>query len=86
MTNVKVFVHATDTDVDTRAMTLAPRTCVPARLKESSLFNKELSNSNRESRNWNRELSNLFIYFSLSLNELLSSQIQIERSLIELVS
>ena len=25
MTNVKVFVHATDTDADTRAMTLAPR-------------------------------------------------------------
>ena len=35
MTNVKVFVHATDTDADadadTRAMTLAPRTYVPAR-------------------------------------------------------
>ena len=37
MTNVKVFVHATDADTDadadadTRAMTLAPRTYVPAR-------------------------------------------------------
>ena len=37
MTNVKVFVHATDADADadadtdTRAMTLAPRTYVPAR-------------------------------------------------------
>ena len=37
MTNVKVFVHATDADVDadadadTVAMTLAPRTYVPAR-------------------------------------------------------
>ena len=29
MANVKVFVHATD--ADTRAMTLAPRTYVPAR-------------------------------------------------------
>ena len=26
MANVKVFVHATDADADTRAMTLAPRT------------------------------------------------------------
>ena len=32
MTNVKVFVHATD--ADTRAMTLAPQTYVPARLKQ----------------------------------------------------
>ena len=39
MTNVKVFVHATDADTDadadadadTKAMTLAPRTYVPAR-------------------------------------------------------
>ena len=39
MTNVKVFVHRTEADVDadmdadadTRAMTLAPRTYVPAR-------------------------------------------------------
>ena len=33
MANVKVFVHATDADADadTRAMTLAPRTFVPAR-------------------------------------------------------
>ena len=37
MTNVKVFVHATDADADAdanadaRAMTLAPRTYVPAR-------------------------------------------------------
>ena len=35
MANVKVFVHATDADADvdadTRAMTLAPRTYVPAR-------------------------------------------------------
>ena len=35
MTNVKVFVHAAnadaDADADTRAMTLAPRTFVPAR-------------------------------------------------------
>ena len=33
MTNVKVFVHATDadTDADAKAMTLAPRTYIPAR-------------------------------------------------------
>ena len=35
MAKVKVFVHATaadaDADADTRAMTLAPRTFVPAR-------------------------------------------------------
>ena len=31
MANVKVFVYATDADADTRAMTLAPRTYVPAR-------------------------------------------------------
>ena len=33
MAKVKVFVHASnaDADVDTRAMTLAPRTYVPAR-------------------------------------------------------
>ena len=33
MTNVKVFVHATDADADAdaRAMTLAPRTHVPVR-------------------------------------------------------
>ena len=33
MTNVRVFVHATDADADAdaRAMTLAPRTYVPAR-------------------------------------------------------
>ena len=31
MTNVKVSVHATDADADARAMTLAPRTYVPAR-------------------------------------------------------
>ena len=35
MTNVKVFVHATDADsdayADTRAMTIAPRIYVPAR-------------------------------------------------------
>ena len=32
MVNVKVFVHTTDadTDADARAMTLAPRTYVPA--------------------------------------------------------
>ena len=35
MTNVKVFVHTTDvdTDADTMAMTLAPQTYVPTRLK-----------------------------------------------------
>ena len=33
MTNVKVFVHQTDADVDTRAMTPAPRTYVLAGLK-----------------------------------------------------
>ena len=31
MPNVKVFVHATHADEDTRAMTLAPQTYVPAR-------------------------------------------------------
>ena len=31
MTKVKVFVHATNADADTRAVTLAPRTFVPAR-------------------------------------------------------
>ena len=31
MTDVKVFVHATDADTDTRAMTLAPRIYVLAR-------------------------------------------------------
>ena len=31
MTKVKVFVHATNADADGRAMTLAPRTFVPAR-------------------------------------------------------
>ena len=39
MAKVKIFVHATNadanavTDADTRAMTYAPRTFVPARLK-----------------------------------------------------
>ena len=40
MAKVKVFVHAanadTDADADGKAMTLAPRTFVPARLKENS--------------------------------------------------
>ena len=31
MAKVKVFVHATDADADVRAVTLAPRTLVPAR-------------------------------------------------------
>ena len=31
MAKVKVFVHAADADADSRAMTLAPRTFVPAR-------------------------------------------------------
>ena len=31
MAKVKVFVHASNADADTRAMTLAPRTFVPAR-------------------------------------------------------
>ena len=35
MTNVKVFVHATDqdadADADTMAMTIAPKTYIPAR-------------------------------------------------------
>ena len=36
MAKVKVFVHASnaDADGDTRAMTLAPRTFVPARYKK----------------------------------------------------
>ena len=37
MANVNVFVH---THADARAMTLAPRTFVPARLKELSEDNK----------------------------------------------
>ena len=40
MAKVKVFVHATDADVDTdadgRAMTLAPRTCMSRLAKKSS--------------------------------------------------
>ena len=41
MTNVKVFVHATDADVDvdTRAMTLAPRHT--SRLAKNELLNTE---------------------------------------------
>ena len=31
MAKVKVFVHAANGDADTRAMTLAPRTFIPAR-------------------------------------------------------
>ena len=31
MAKVKVFVHAANADADARAMTLAPRTFVPAR-------------------------------------------------------
>ena len=31
MAKVKVFVHASNADADTRAMTLAPGTFVPAR-------------------------------------------------------
>ena len=31
MAKVKVFVHAANADADSRAMTLAPRTFVPAR-------------------------------------------------------
>ena len=40
MTNVKVFVHATDadTDADTRVMTLARQTYVPARQKFNNIF------------------------------------------------
>ena len=33
MVNVKVFVQATEADADVRAMTLAPRTYIPAPLK-----------------------------------------------------
>ena len=38
MTKVKVFVHASNADADTRAMTLAPGTYVPARLKYTQWY------------------------------------------------
>ena len=60
MTNVKVFVHATDTDADadadTRAMTLAPRTYVRGSLKNVS------ANQSHGQQSWFSDRPNILTY------------------------